>query len=81
LKLNDAPVIAWLLWPCVFTRENDMKTNGSHASNINGSRANPASDRGRGVTELTERELAMVAAAGGPGGLNPRGRPPLVIPR
>lgn len=56
-----------------------MKTRTGNASNANDSPAIPApsADRGRRPTLLTERELEMVAAAGGRGGLNPPGRPPV----
>jgi hypothetical protein len=50
-----------------------MNTLTNHASNANGSLATPslASDCGRSPTLLTERELEMVAAAGGGAGVNP----------
>jgi hypothetical protein len=59
-----------------------MKTRISHASNTNGSLATPAlaSECGRSPIPLTERELEMVAAAGGGAGINPSAHRSIVIP-
>jgi hypothetical protein len=48
-----------------------MNTRTSNASNARDLLTTPASDRERGPTLLTERELKMVAAAGGGAGVNP----------